>query len=270
MTNHNSPIGVFDSGIGGLTVLKEIRTLMPNENVVYFGDTARVPYGSKSKDTVMRYVRQIIRFLKTKEVKAIVIACNTASAYALFESALDEDIPVIGVIDAGVKTACNVTKNKRIGIIGTDGAIQSGVHAKMINRIDSQISVFGKACPLFVPFAEEGLFDTKLTDGVVEHYLSYFKPLDIDTLILGCTHYPLLINAIRRYLGDNINYVNPAYETACQLRELLLDSNMLCDADNTSVCEFFVSDCAKKMISFADMILGGENNKITALNIENY
>ncbi len=270
MANCNSPIGVFDSGIGGLTVLKEVRALMPNENVVYFGDTARVPYGSKSKDTVMRYVRQIIRFLKTKDVKAIVIACNTASAYALCEASLDENIPVIGVIDAGVKTACKVTKNKRIGIIGTDGAIQSGVHASMIKKIDSQVSVFGKSCPLFVPFAEEGLFDTPLTDGVVELYLSYFKPIDIDTLILGCTHYPLLINAIKRYLGDKINYVNPAYETACQLKELLKSSDMLCDNSNISQCEFYVSDCAAKMISFADMILGGDNNTITAINIEKY
>ncbi len=270
MPNRNSPIGVFDSGIGGLTVLKEIRELMPNENVVYFGDTARVPYGSKSKDTVLRYVAQIIRFLKTKDVKAIVIACNTASAYALCESAIDEDIPVIGVIEAGVKTACCVTKNKRIGIIGTDGAIQSGVHAGMINTIDPQISVFGKPCPLFVPFAEEGLFDTELTDGVVEYYLSYFKPLDIDTLILGCTHYPLLLGAIRRYLGNQISYVNPAYETALSLQKLLISDNMLCDAENTSLCELYVSDSASKMISLANMILGGENNKITALNIENY
>lgn len=270
MTDRNSPIGVFDSGIGGLTVLKEITSLMPNENVVYFGDTARVPYGSKSKETVMRYVHQIIRFLKTKDVKAIVIACNTASAYALCESEITDDIPIIGVIDAGVKTACSSTKNNRIGIIGTDGAIQSGVHAGMIKQIKPEAEVFGKSCPLFVPFAEEGLFEGNLTDGVVEHYLSYFNPLDIDTLILGCTHYPLLTESIKKYLGNDLNYVNPAYETACQLKELLTENNMLCDDDNKQNCEFYVSDSAQKMISFANMILGGDNKQITTLNIEKY
>ncbi len=270
MMDNNSPIGVFDSGIGGLTVLKEITNLMPNENVVYFGDTARVPYGSKSKETVMRYVHQIIRFLKTKNVKAIVIACNTASAYALCETEICDTVPIIGVIDAGVKTACKCTKNNRIGIIGTDGAIQSGVHAKMIKNIKPDAQVFGKSCPLFVPFAEEGLFEGELTDGIVQHYLSQFNSLDIDTLILGCTHYPLLANAIKKYLGNSINYVNPAYETACQLKNLLSEHLMLCDADNRQTSEFYVSDSAQKMISFANMILGGDNKNITTLNIEKY
>ena len=157
MTNKNAPIGVFDSGVGGLTVMKEIMHQIPNEKIIYFGDTARVPYGNKSKDTVLRFSRQIVRFLKTQEVKAIVIACNTASAYALPDIEKEIDIPIIGVVRPGAKVAAQVTQNGKVGVIATEGTINSHIYADYIKKINAQATVIGKACPLFVPLAEEGL-----------------------------------------------------------------------------------------------------------------
>ena len=171
MDNCNAPIGVFDSGVGGLTVAREIIRQLPQESVVYFGDTARVPYGSKSKETIIRYSRQICRFLQTKKVKAIVIACNTASAFALDTVEKELDIPVIGVVKPGAKTAIETTKNKRIGIIGTEGTIKSELYTKYIQGIDPEIEVIGKACPLFCPLVEEGMLHDPVTDEIASRYL---------------------------------------------------------------------------------------------------
>lgn len=220
--DRKAPIGVFDSGVGGLTVAREIMRQIPNERIVYFGDTARVPYGSKSKDTVTMYSRQIIRFLKTEGVKAIVIACNTASAYALDTMVKEFDIPIIGVVKPGAKVAVDTTKNGRVGLIGTDATIQSGVYDKYIKELNSDIEVIGKACPLFCPLVEEGMLNDTITNQVAERYLSYLKDKDIDTLIMGCTHYPLISSTIGEIMGDKVNLVNPAFETAIELRKLLL------------------------------------------------
>lgn len=219
--DRKAPIGVFDSGVGGLTVAREIMRQIPNERIVYFGDTARVPYGSKSKDTVTMYSRQIIRFLKTEGVKAIVIACNTASAYALDTMVKEFDIPIIGVVKPGAKVAVDTTKNGRVGLIGTDATIQSGVYDKYIKELNSDIEVIGKACPLFCPLVEEGMLNDTITNQVAERYLSYLKDKDIDTLIMGCTHYPLISSTIGEIMGDKVNLVNPAFETAIELRKLL-------------------------------------------------
>ena len=162
----NAPIGVFDSGVGGLTVVREIMRQMPEERIVYFGDTARVPYGSKSQDTIIRYSRQIIRFLMTKHVKAIVIACNTASAYALATVEKEFDVPIIGVIRAGARTAVQVTRNGKIGVIATEGTIGSGIYTQEIKKLRPDIEVTGKPCPLFVPLVEEGLLHDSVTDEI--------------------------------------------------------------------------------------------------------
>ncbi len=189
--DRNAPIGVFHSGVGGLTVMREIMRQMPDERIVYFGDTARVPYGNKSKETVIRYSQQIIRFLQTKEVKAIVIACNTASACALEAVEKSLDIPIIGVISAGSRAAVEATRNGKIGIIGTEATIRSGVYSEEMKQLRGDIEVTGKPCPLFVPLVEEGLLHDSVTDEIASRYLACLKGKYIDTLVMGCTHYPL-------------------------------------------------------------------------------
>ena len=187
MADRNSPIGVFDSGIGGLTVAREIIRQIPDEPIVYFGDTARLPYGSKSRDTIIRYSRQIIRFLKTQNVKAIVIACNTASAYALETVEKETDVPIIGVVRSGSHMAAQVTRNGRIGVIGTAGTIKSGIYGDTIRRYRPDAEVFGKACPLFVPLVEEGLWHDSVTEEIASRYVAELKGKFIDTLVMGCT-----------------------------------------------------------------------------------
>ncbi len=272
-TDRNAPVGVFDSGVGGLTVAREIMRQIPEERIVYFGDTARLPYGSKSKDTVLRYSRQIVRFLRTQEVKAIVIACNTASAYALETVASESDIPVIGVINAGARAAVHATKNGRIGVIGTVATISTGIYTEVIRAMRPGIEVFGKACPLFVPLVEEGLFHDSVTDEVASRYLSVLKEKYIDTLVLGCTHYPLLRSTMRRLMGENVTLVNPAYETALELKDLLKEKEMNRDPAAEMQGEqyqFFVSDLADQFTNFATAILPKEVKETRKINIEEY
>ena len=272
MIDKNAPVGVFDSGVGGLTVAREIMRNLPSEKIVYFGDTARVPYGSKSKDTVIRYSSQIVHFLREQNVKAIVIACNTASAFAL-EAVQDKlDIPVLGVIEAGARVAAEETKNKRVGVIGTVGTVGSGIHESYLKRLNPEITVIGKACPLFVPLVEEGWLHDPVTVEVASRYLQELKDEQVDTLILGCTHYPLIRSTIQEVMGEKVRLVNPAYETAKSLNELLEQKGI----KNTSVCdnsykyEFYVSDIAKKFQAFAESILPNRISPATRINIEEY
>ena len=267
-----APIGVFDSGVGGLTVAREIMRHLPNENIVYFGDTARVPYGSKSKDNIIRFSRQIINFLKTKNVKAIVIACNTASALALDVVREEFDIPIIGVVEPGARAALEATKSKKIGVIGTEATIRSAMYEKIIKGFDEKATVIGKACPLFVPLVEEGFAKHKVTEEIIDYYLESFMDTDIDSLILGCTHYPLLRSRIKEYVGEQITLVNPAYETAMDLRQVLKD----CDMENTEMSDehatysFYVSDAADKFKQFANSILPYDIETTKQINIEEY
>lgn len=267
-----APIGVFDSGVGGLTVAREIMRHLPNENIVYFGDTARVPYGSKSKDNIIRYSRQIINFLKTKNVKAIVIACNTASALALDVVREEFDVPIIGVVEPGARAALEATKSKKIGVIGTEATIRSAMYEKIIKGFDGDATVVGKACPLFVPLVEEGFAKHKVTEEIIDYYLASFMDTDIDSLILGCTHYPLLRSRIKEYVGEQITLVNPAYETAMDLRQVLKD----CDMENTEMSDehaaysFYVSDAADKFKQFANSILPYDIETTKQINIEEY
>lgn len=272
-TDRNAPVGVFDSGVGGLTVAREIMRQIPEERIVYFGDTARVPYGNKSKDTILRYSRQIIRFLRTREVKAIVIACNTASAYALDTVAAESDIPIIGVINAGARTAVQATRNGKIGVIGTEGTIGSGIYTRVMKQLKPDIQVTGKPCPLFVPLVEEGLLHDCVTDEIASRYLSVLKGKYIDTLVLGCTHYPLLRSTLRRLMGEDVVLVNPAYETAIELKQLLEERGLERDGAEPLQGEkyqFFVSDLAEKFTSFATSILPNEVKETRKIDIENY
>ncbi len=269
----SAPIGVFDSGVGGLTVAREIMRQIPNENIIYFGDTARVPYGSKSKETITKYSRQIVRFLREQNVKAIVAACNTASAYALEEIEQEIDIPIIGVVKPGAKVAAEVTKNGKIGVIGTEGTIGSHIYATYINKINPDITVLGKACPLFVPLVEEGLWQDPVTDEIANRYLGGLIDSDIDTLILGCTHYPMIRSTVGKIMGENVTLVNPAYETARELKELLTAENLLNGSQQalgSNRYRFYVSDMADKFQTFANSILKYGILSAEKINIEEY
>ncbi|MBR1866660.1 MAG: glutamate racemase [Lachnospiraceae bacterium] len=265
-----NPIGLFDSGVGGLTVAREIMRQLPNEDLVYFGDTARVPYGSKSKNTVLKYSRQIVRFLRTKEVKAVVIACNTASALALDEIAAEIDIPVIGVVKPGAKMAVETTRTGNVGIIGTESTIKSGIYNDYIRELNPHVTVVSKACPLFVPLVEEGLLEDRVTEDIVARYLQEMKEYKVDSLVLGCTHYPLIRNTIKRFMGEDVRLVNPAFETAKSLKELLTEQNILNENRHRPEYEYYVSDGVDKFISFADSVLPLHVLDTKVIDIESY
>ena len=272
-TIRKAPIGVFDSGVGGLTVAREIMRNLPNERIVYFGDTARVPYGSKSKDTIIRYAKQIIRFLRTQDVKAIVIACNTASALSLEEVEKELDIPIIGVVEPGARVAAATTKNGKIGVIGTESTINSHMYPQLIKEYRPDVTVFGKDCPLFCPLVEEGWLKDPVTEEVAKRYLKDLLKEDIDTLILGCTHYPLLRSLLSGLVGDQIQLVNPAYETAKELERLLKKENLANEGEKAPGKEpyrFFVSDAADKFKNFANSILPYDIETTRKINIEEY
>lgn len=273
ISNSEAPIGVFDSGVGGLTVAREIMHQMPNEKIIYFGDTARVPYGNKSKDTVTRFSKQIVRFLQTFQVKTIVVACNTASAYALEELEKEIDIPIIGVVKPGAKAASEVTKNGKIGVIATQATIGSKIYSQYITQLNKQVTIYGKACPLFVPLVEEGLWVDPVTDEIAKRYLSELIDLDIDTLILGCTHYPMIRSTIQKIMGDQVNLVNPAFETTLELKRMLTEKGLLNEhvpALGENRYQFFVSDGAEKFKQFANSIIEYGILSAKTVNIEEY
>lgn len=266
----NRPIGVFDSGLGGLTVLKEIMKILPNENIVYFGDTARVPYGPRSKETVIKYTFQAINFLISKNVKAIVIACNTATARALKESQEKYDIPIIGVIEAGARTAAYSTKNKIVGVIGTEGTVSSKAYNLEIGKIDKDIKIIDKACPLFVPIVEEGWSNTDIAFLTAKRYLDELKEQDIDSLVLGCTHYPLLKRTIGEVVGEKIKLVNPAKETAIDLKSILESNHIIKNDSSCATQEYYVSDIPEKFASIAREFLKKKIENIKNVEIQKY
>lgn len=287
MKDTNAPIGVFDSGLGGLTVVREIIRQIPAERIVYFGDTARVPYGSKSKDTVIRFTDQILRFLDTKDVKALVVACNTISAFALEAVRPHVHVPIIGVLKPGARTAVAATKNKKIGVMGTEGTVASDLYRQFIEELDPAAEVSQQACPLLVPLVEEGWWHDAVTDAVLKRYLQNFRDAGVDTVIMGCTHYPLLRSAIRGIMGEDVNLVNPAYETAIELRKLLEEQGLLREeSSNAETAEgipaadsdasqkdigkyrFYVSDAPEKFTGFAASVLKMEIPMAEKVNIE--
>ena len=265
-----APIGVFDSGVGGLTVAREIMRQLPDENIVYFGDTARLPYGSKSGESILRFSRQIIRFLQTRNVKAIVIACNTATAQALDAVQEEFDTPIIGVIAPGARAAVKETKNKKIGVIGTEGTIKSNMYARVIREMEPEAEVVGRACPLFVPLVEEGFTKHHITEEVIDIYLREMRESEVDTMILGCTHYPLIRSAIKDYMGDRVHIVNPAYEAAMDLKAILDERNLNHEDGEFDKYEFYVSDAAEKFKQFANSVLPYNVETIRQINIETY
>lgn len=267
-----APIGVFDSGVGGLTVAREIMRNLPNEKIVYFGDTARVPYGNKSREAVLRYSRQIIRFLMTQDVKAIVVACNTASAMALETIREEINIPIIGVVKPGARVAAQVTRNHKIGVIGTRATINSCIYKEFIQRQNPENEVIGKACPLLVPLVEEGWLKDAVTVEVARRYLEPLLRQDIDTLILGCTHYPLLRSVMRELVGEKVTLVNPAYETAKDLQRLLEERGLASPGKEEAEFpyRFYASDSVQQFKDFANSILPYDVGMTKQITIEEY
>ncbi len=235
-------IGVFDSGLGGLTVVRELIHHLPNEKIVYFGDTARVPYGTKSSETIIRYAREIVRVLLKYKVKMVVVACNTASSLALDVLRKEFDLPLLGVIEPGARKAVEMTRNKKVGIIATSSTVKSGKYAKMIVRLDPRIEVVAQACPLFVPLVEEGWYDHAVTYEVAREYLRDLKQKKIDTLILGCTHYPMLKQVLHNVMGAQVQLVDSATEVALQVKALLTKSRHLRTRLGPGRHVFIVSD----------------------------
>lgn len=257
-------IGVFDSGLGGLTVVKELKKCLPNEKIVYFGDTARVPYGNKSKDVILRYSREIAKFLKDKDVKMIVIACNTASAFALKELQDELEIPVVGVIEAGARLAAKESEN--IGIIGTKGTVSSKAYYNAIKKISVSANVYQKACPLFVPLIEEGMADDPITEEVIKKYLNEIDQM-IDSLVLGCTHYPILTKAINKVTKGKIKLINPAEETAKEVKEIL-EKNSMKNIKREGEDKFYVSDAPENFKELGELFLGFELGELEEINLE--
>ncbi|MFZ1946576.1 MAG: glutamate racemase [bacterium] len=268
MVAERRPIGMFDSGIGGLTVLKAILENMPNESVVYFGDTARLPYGSKSSETVTRFSEEIVGFLAAKNPKMIVVACNTASAYSLPRIESLVRVPVLGVIEPGARAAIRVTHNKKIGVIGTRATVQSGAYLEAIQSKDPQVKVFQKACPLLVPLVEEGWTDHQVTSMVAREYLDHIVECGVDTIILGCTHYPLIKNVISEVVGHRVILVDSAEETAKAVEEVLGARGMAAVEALGPRCELYVSDMHLNLRLQIERFLGFEVPRIRVVNSE--
>jgi len=267
-TDSDKPIGIFDSGIGGLTVVKRFLTALPNENIIYFGDTARVPYGSKSNSTVIEYSLQDARFLLSKNVKAIVVACNTASSVAIDELRKTFDIPIIGMIGPGSKAALKETKNKKVGVIGTRATISNSAYAKRLKFLDPSVEVFEKACPLFVPLAEEGWIKKNATFEIAEEYLNELRSKEIDTLVLGCTHYPILSGVIQKVIGPNVKLIDSGIASVEIVKEELKKNNLLSQRDSGGESIFYVSDIPTKFKKIAELFLGKPVNEINKVELE--
>lgn len=252
----NRPIGVFDSGVGGLTVLKQLKDLLPNEDYIYFGDTARVPYGSKSKKTITAFAGQIVEFLLKKNVKLIVAACNTVSSNSLGSLQKKYKVPIIGVIEPGVELAFSLTRKKRIGVIGTRGTINSHKYKTLLLKKDNKLRIFEQACPLFVPIVEEGLFNSKIAELAIINYLSGLKKEKIDTLVLGCTHYPLLSRSLQEFFGSRIKLVNSGLAVSLKVKATLRINDISTGKNRKGSIYFYVSDPSTAFLNVAGSSLG--------------
>lgn len=259
-------IGIFDSGVGGLTVFKEIKKILPEESIIYLGDTARVPYGIRSRETVTRYSIENTEFLLSRGIKLLVIACNTASSLSLDEIKRMTSVPVVGVIEPGAMAAVRNSKNKKIGVIGTEATVRSMAYPETIKLMDSSVQVFSKACPLFVPLVEEGWITGEVARLIAEAYLGELKDKGIDTLILGCTHYPLLKAVISDVMGSGITLVDSATETAKIVKETLEALKLKNNSGKVSYT-FYVTDSPERFIKVGERFLGEKIDNIEKITL---
>lgn len=267
----NRYIGVFDSGVGGLSAVKELIKKLPGENIVYFGDTGRVPYGTRSNETIIKYAVGDMNFLKTHDIKLVVIACGTVSSVATETLKSMFNIPIIGVVEPTARAAAMATKNKKIGIIGTSSTVASGKYEQAIGEIDKDIFVHSIACPMFVPLAENNMAESEAAYLIAKEYLSGFDGMGIDTLILGCTHYPLLKNTVRRVMGDNIALIDAGKSTADFAAQKLHSENKLAEKKADKQYKFFVSDSVDGFLNVANIFLDKDiSEMIEKIDIERY
>jgi glutamate racemase len=256
VTGDGAPIGVFDSGLGGLTVASEMMRQLPAEGLIYFGDTARVPYGPKAPTTVRRYSREIASFLDREGVKAIVIACNTATAHALAMLRSELRIPVIGVIEPGARAAVGATRTGNVGVIGTAGTIRSGAYERAIRELAPDARITAQPCPLFVPLVEEGWIDKDATRLIAQEYLEPLVAAGVDTVVLGCTHYPLLKPVLADLLGATVRLIDSAAETAAEARRVLADRGIEAAPTSDPLRRFVASDDSNQFLRLGQRFLG--------------
>lgn len=269
----NRPIGVFDSGLGGLTAVRSLKKILPEEDLIYFGDTSRVPYGGRSRETILKYARQDIRFLRSFDLKAILIACGTVSTTALSTLQEENDLPIVGVVEPTCRRAALVTRNRKIGLIATQASVRSGAYEAQIAKIDPTVQVIGRSCPLFVPLVENG----RITKGdvvietVAREYLTPLKATGIDTLILGCTHYPLLSEIIQEIMGPEVTLISAGEESAFELKRMLKTGKLRADGNGESDTDFFVSDRAEDFERIASLFLQEDlRHAARRINIDQY
>jgi glutamate racemase len=262
---NNRPIGIFDSGIGGLTVFKEVSGMLPAEDIIYLGDTARVPYGIRSAETVTRYSFECSGFLLKQDIKLLVVACNTVSAISLNDIKKSVPIPVVGVIEPGARAAVNFTRNKKIGVIGTEATIGSSAYAKAIKALDADIEVAGLPCPLFVPLVEEGWTEGEIAGLIAARYLKDLKDTGVDTVVLGCTHYPLLKTVIQEAMG-NVSLIDSAVETAKTVKEALNGQGAAGGRQGTR--KFYVTDSPEKFVAVGGRFLQNKIEDIEKIQLE--
>ena len=254
----NRPIGVFDSGLGGLTALRELTSVMPGQSIIFFGDTGRLPYGGRSKDTIIKYAQQDINFIRSFDIKLIVAACGTVSTTAIESIAPTCDVPLIGVVEPTVAAACRATVNGRIGVIGTAATIRSGAYERSIRKKLPTAKIYSNPCPLFVPLVENGRYrpDDVVVREIVKEYMTPLAEREVDTVILGCTHYPLLSTAIGQFMGKNVRLIDSGGATADYVAALLKERDMECGSDSEGGCRFFVSDSVTDFAANASLFLG--------------
>lgn len=265
------PIGVFDSGFGGLTAVRQLRRLMPSEHIIYFGDAARVPYGNRSRETIMKYARQDMRFLRSFDPKAVLIACGTVSSNCLEQLQAENDIPIIGVVDPTVSAAAQATRNGRVGMVATRASVASGAFGRSFRRAAPQVELFSQACPLFVPLVEEGRCHPgdPVIETVAREYLAPLQKLDIDTLVLGCTHYPLLTGVIGQVMGQGVTLIDAGAESARATQELLDQLHQLADR-NRGEARYYTSDRPENFARLAPLFLGEDVGHVEQIDITRY
>ena len=267
----NRPIGIFDSGLGGLTCVREVMKIMPNEDIIYFGDTGRVPYGSRSSSTIVKYVRQDINFLRSFDIKFIIIACGTASSAALPHITTEYDTDIIGVVDAASKQAAAATRNGIIGVLGTRGTINSGKYVERIGKLNPDFKVVSNACPMFVPVVENGYADTKIAEMLAEEYLEKLVKNNVDTIILGCTHYPLLKNTIQKIVGDGVTLIDSGAAAADDAKLIMEKHGLLTDSDQPGIAKYYVSDTVHGFEELGSLFLSQRiNGEVSKIDIEKY
>ncbi|MDR0288421.1 MAG: glutamate racemase [Clostridiales bacterium] len=266
----NRPIGVFDSGLGGMTVLSELKRIMPSEDIIYFGDSGRAPYGTKSRETVIKYTFQDINFLLENNIKMIVIACNTASACSMKAVTEHFTIPVTEVVKPGAGVAVKLTRNGRIGVIGTPATVESRIYESAIKADMPDAVCFGIACPMFVPLVEEGWWDNEISEMIARKYLTLLKADNIDTLILGCTHYPLLHTVISKVMGNNVTLINSALEVAKAVKTMVDKMQLANGSERRGTVRFYTSDSIEKFKSLGSMILQDKMDFVEKVDIERY